>query len=289
MGQPRVQILADSCCDMGEELLSQRGIGVLPLYVLLGEDSYRDGVDITPRMLYDYVDKTQMTPKTAAANVADFIAFFTPYLEEGCDILYIGIGSKISSSVSAATAAVEQLGVQGRVRIIDSQSLSSAIALLLLTASDMAMAGATLTQIADKVQGMVALVRTSFVLDQLEYLYRGGRCSAMANYAASILRIHPQILMVDGALTPSTKYRGNFVRVVHQYTEELLLSEPDNIDPARAFVTYTEGSDEEVIETVYAAAKQANIFNEILLSRAGCVITSHCGRNTIGLLYLKRA
>ncbi|MGI6005146.1 MAG: DegV family protein [Christensenellales bacterium] len=277
-----VQILADSSCDLPQEVLDRYNIRIIPMYIALGEKDYRDG-DITATDIYAHFEKTQQTPKTAAPNVSDYQDLFKPFIDEGKEIVSFSISSQMSGSFQNARAAAESFPDVG-IYCIDSKSLSSGVGLQIMHACELAEAGKSAGEIAREALLMAERTQASFVLAQLEYLHRGGRCSAVSAYAATLLSIRPEILVKDGAMIPGSKYRGGMVKVAKGYVKRVL-KDSENIDPRRAFVTYTQNTDQELIDTVYGAAKDSGFFEEILTATAGCTITSHCGPNTIGLLY----
>ena len=281
-----IRIIADSCCDLPQELTKAYGITVIPLYVLLGEKVYQDGVDVTSQMLYDYFDATAQTPKTSAANVGDYEDCFRPFVEAGDAIIYIGLSASMSSTLANAKTAAG-LFPEAKIACIDSKNLSTGIGLIVLRAAEMVREGLSFDEIVKNVEQLTELSRASFILEKLEYLRRGGRCSLMASVGASMLSIKPEIAVRNGAMSNRSKFRGSMVSCAEKYVQSLLAN-PDRIDKRRAFVTYTSGTDEAVVEAMCSTAKAANLFDEIICCEAGCVITSHCGRNTIGLLFIDK-
>ena len=278
-----VKIISDSTCDLSEALIKKYDIQIVPLYVTLGQESLADGVTVTPGDIYRYFEQTKQTPKTAAATVEDFHAAFEPYAKEGRDIVFIGISSKMSATVGQAQLAANDFP-DIRIRCIDSQNLSSGIGLSVLAACELAEQGLTADAIHAQIMDRVARVRSSFVIDTMTFLYHGGRCSAVKAYGATLLKIKPQISVTDGSMHPSEKFRGGIAHVARQYAERALANLP-SIDPRRVFITYTQDTDEAVIRAVREVLDAKAYFEEVLETTAGCVITSHCGRNVIGVLY----
>lgn len=281
-----IRILADSCCDLSPELIREYDIHVIPLYVVLGEKVYQDGVDVNCQMLYDYFDATAQTPKTTAANVGNYEDYFRPFVEAGDELIYLGLSAQMSSTLSNARMAAG-LFPDAKIACIDSKNLSTGIGLIVLRAAEMVREGLGFDEIVANVEQLVDLSRASFILEKLEYLRRGGRCSLLASMGASMLSIKPEIAVRNGAMSNRSKFRGSMLSCAEKYVQSLLAT-PDRIDKRRAFVTYTPGTDEQLVETVYNTAKAANLFDEILRTEAGSVVTSHCGRNTIGLLFLDK-
>ena len=277
-----VKILADSTCDLSPELIAQYGIGIIPLYVHLGEEEFRDGVDITPEQLYKWSDEHNTTPKTAAPGIEDIEALLD---KEGSDEYVIfTISSSMSSSYTNCTLAADDLEITDRVFVIDSQNLSTGIALLVLKAAQMAAQGRSGSEIAEEIGKIRGKVRASFVIDTLTYLYRGGRCSGLSAFFGSALRLHPRIAVAEGAMHPEKKYRGRSSKFVLEYVrdmeQDLKAAQPD-----RVFITHS-GCDRQIVESVRSYLEGLHHFDEILETRAGAVVSSHCGPGTLGVLFI---
>ena len=277
-----VKILADSTCDLSPELIAQYGIGIIPLYVHLGEEEFRDGVDITPEQLFKWSDEHNTTPKTAAPGIEDIEALLD---KEGSDEYVIfTISSSMSSSYTNCTLAADDLEITDRVFVIDSQNLSTGIALLVLKAAQMAAQGRSGSEIAEEIGKIRGKVRASFVIDTLTYLYRGGRCSGLSAFFGSALRLHPRIAVAEGAMHPEKKYRGRSSKFVLEYVrdmeQDLKAAQPD-----RVFITHS-GCDRQIVESVRSYLEGLHHFDEILETRAGAVVSSHCGPGTLGVLFI---
>ena len=277
-----VKILADSTCDLSPELIAQYGIGIIPLYVHLGEEEFRDGVDITPEQLYKWSDEHNTTPKTAAPGIEDIEALLD---KEGSDEYVIfTISSSMSSSYTNCTLAADDLEITDRVFVIDSQNLSTGIALLVLKAAQMAAQGRSGSEIAQEIGKIRGKVRASFVIDTLTYLYRGGRCSGLSAFFGSALRLHPRIAVAEGAMHPEKKYRGRSSKFVLDYVrdmeQDLKAAQGD-----RVFITHS-GCDRQIVESVRSYLEGLHHFDEILETRAGAVVSSHCGPGTLGVLFI---
>ena len=277
-----VKILADSTCDLSPELIAQYGIGIIPLYVHLGEEEFRDGVDITPEQLYKWSDEHNTTPKTAAPGIEDIEALLD---KEGSDEYVIfTISSSMSSSYTNCTLAADDLEITDRVFVIDSQNLSTGIALLVLKAAQMAAQGRSGSEIAQEIGKIRGKVRASFVIDTLTYLYRGGRCSGLSAFFGSALKLHPRIAVAEGAMHPEKKYRGRSSKFVLDYVrdmeQDLKAAQPD-----RVFITHS-GCDRQIVESVRSYLEGLHHFDEILETRAGAVVSSHCGPGTLGVLFI---
>ncbi len=278
-----IQLTADSTCDLGESI-AQHNIGIMPLSVILGEKAYRDGVDIIPQDIFGYVEQTGQLPKTAAPGIADYEEFFTPYVERGDIVIHFSISSKASSAYSYAAEAARSFS--GKVYVVDSKALSTGQGLLILKAADLRREGKSAEEIVEAVNALRPSVNTSFIPDRLDYLYKGGRCSRLAFYGANILKIHPLIEMVDGQLVPGKKYRGGMVRCIEQYVDDLAAKYPE-YETRRCFITHSH-ADEEVVAAAKKKVAERFQFEEILETVAGSVITGHCGRNTLGVLFIAK-
>ncbi len=276
-----VKITADSTADIGE-YAEKRDIRLVPLTVILGGNSYLDGVDITPQDIFDFVAKTGVLPKTSAPNVADYEEFFAGFVEKGDTVIHLNISSKASSSYENAKEAGHKFG--DKVFVIDSRALSGGQGLLVLKAKDFVDQGMCAEEIVSKINALVPKVNTSFVPDRLDYLYKGGRCSRMAMYGANLLKIHPLIEMADGQLVAEKKYRGSMEKCIDKYIADLAekYAEYDN---TRCFITHS-SADRELVEFAKKITAERFSFRETIETVAGSVITGHCGRNTLGLLFI---
>ena len=277
-----VKIISDSTCDLSKELIEKYGIRIIPLYVRLGEDEYKDGVNITPEELYKWSDDHGETPKTAASSVADI----EEYIDKDGDDEYIifTISSQMSANFNNCKLAAEDLEMEDRIFVIDSANLSTGIGLQVLRAAELAAEGKKAAEIVSYIESIKGKVRASFVIDTLVYLHRGGRCSGLAAFFGSALKLHPRISVDDGAMHPEKKYRGKIDRCVLDYVKDM---EPALLkaEKARVFITHS-GCDSAIVDSVRAYLESLNHFDEILETRAGAVISSHCGPGTLGVLFI---
>ncbi len=276
-----IQITADSTCDLGDHV-AKRDIGIMPLSVILGAKSYRDGTEITPQDIFAYVEKTGELPKTAAPNISDYETFFSRYVDEKKTVIHFNISAKASSSYVNALEASKKFGK--KVFVVDSKALSSGQGLMVLKAADLKDEGMEAKEIFQFCNALAPKINTSFVPDRLDYLYKGGRCSRMTMYGANLLKIHPLIEMKDGQLYAEKKYRGCMEKCIANYIEDLSKQYP-SYDRTRAFITHS-NSDKSLVD--FAKEKTASLFgfDEIIETVAGSVITGHCGKNTLGLLFI---
>ena len=281
-----VKIISDSTCDLSPELLARYEIDILPLHILLGDQEFEDGKNITPDQMYAWSDANKTTPKTSAPAMADAIELFRPYVTAGREIVCFSISSSMSTSGNVMRLAAEELGASGQITVIDSANLSTGIGLLVVEAAIMAKKNRTASEIVSEIEKLKPNVRASFVVDTLTYLYRGGRCNAVAAMAGGVLKLHPKIVVEDGAMNASKKYRGKIASVILSYVKDM---EKDlkNARQERVFITHS-GCDREIVETVRTYLKNLGIFEEILETRAGGVVSSHCGPGTLGVLYISK-
>lgn len=276
-------IIADTTCDLSDELLEKNQIKSIPLYVTIGDQTLKDKIEITPDDIYDNYNKTKQLPKTSAASIQDHIDMLEKYATDGNEVVYFSISSDLSCNFNNLKLAAEDYE---NVYIIDSRNLSTGIGLLVLKACDLANEGKSAKEIYETIEALKSKVDSSFVVDNLEYLAKGGRCSSVAALGANILKLRPCIVVRDGKMTVSKKYRGPMNTVLAQYANEVL-ADRDNIVNDRVFITHS-GCDQTIIDTVYDLVKSKNMFKEIHITRAGCTISSHCGAGTLGVLFIRK-
>lgn len=276
-----VKIFADSTCDLTPDIIKQYDISVIPLYVGFDDGTLRDGVDITAAELFKKVDEIRKLPKTSAPSPIDFYNQFKPFIDQGRDIIYIGLSSGLSATVQNATIAAGEFP-EGRIEVVDSMNLSTGIGLLVLKACDFAREGMDIHQIANELRIRVPKIKTSFIVDTLDYLYMGGRCSALQNFMSGVLQIRPVVKVVDGKMILGDKVRGKREKALNTMLDNVLMDK-DNIELDRIMVTHSMGC----ADSEYLVEKLKENLNvkEVIVTVAGCVISSHCGPNTIGILY----
>lgn len=282
-----VKIISDSTCDLSPDLLQKYDIDILPLHILLGDKEYRDGRDITPDEIFAWSDANKTTPKTSAPSLMDAVEMLKPYVSEQREVICFSISSGMSTSGNVMRLAAEELEASDDlVTVIDSANLSTGIGLLVIEAAIMAQEGKTAGEITAVIEELKPKVRASFVVDTLVYLYRGGRCNAISAMAGSVLKLHPKIVVENGAMDAYKKYRGKLSKVITAYVkdmeEELKAARPD-----RVFITHS-GCDREVVEAVRTYLENLEVFKEVLETRAGGVISCHCGPGTLGVLFISQ-
>ena len=277
-------ITSDSTTDLSKELCERYKITVMPLCITLGDKLYTDGVDITPDDIYAHHDRTGELPKTTATNVGDCLDFFSQFTSQGKTVIHFTISSEMSSTYNNACMAAEELG---NVYIIDTKNLSTGGGLLVITAAELLNQGLPVEEIVEKTRETVARVDASFVIDNLEYLYKGGRCSAVAMLGANLLKLKPCIQVKNGKMDVAKKYRGRYADVLKQYVTDKI-GDYSDIDLDRVFVTHA-GCDPQLVDDIVELVKKTAPFKEVFLTRAGCTISSHCGANTLGVLFIRKS
>ena len=280
----KIIITSDSTTDLSPELIERYGIKTLSMGITLGDKMYRDGVDITPEDIYEHQRKYDELPKTTATNVEECSEFFKPFVDEGYSIVHFTISSEMSSTYNNACIAADDFE---NVYIVDTRNLSTGGGLLMLAACDMVKEGKSAEYIAKECRTLASRVDASFVIDSLEYLYKGGRCSAVSVLGANLLKLKPCIEVKNGVMGVGKKYRGKYSEVLKQYANDRLQNVDDLVD-TRVFVTHA-GCQPEVVDSIVDLVKSKGIFKEVFVTRAGCTVSSHCGANTLGVLFIRKS
>lgn len=273
----RTIISTDSPADVPAEIRERYDIRVIPLHIILDDDCFDDGVNIQPDDLYAFYKKTGRLPKTSAVSVAEYTDFFKELTQDGSSVVHISFSSALSATHQNARLAAEDFD---NVYIVDSKSLSTGIALLAIKAAQLAQDGLDAKTIAHEMEYKREKVVTTFILDKLEFLYKGGRCSGVAMLGANVLGIKPSIVMVDGKLQVGKKYRGKLENCQMQYVRDLLEQYAGRIDTDRAFLSRTAGVSDEQMKALQKEIHKTLKFKEYIVSTVGCTITSHCGERT---------
>lgn len=279
-----VKILADSTCDLSEELLQKYQVTLIPLHIVLGDREYRDRMEISPDEIYRWSDENKTTPKTSAVSPEDAASAMKPVADAGDDMVIFTISGQMSTTANVLRMTAEELQISEKVAVIDSWNLSTGIGLLVIEAALMAQAGKSKDEIVQKVEELRPRVRASFVVDTLIYLQRGGRCSSVAALVGSMLKLHPRIVVKGGAMEAEKKYRGKMSAVIIEYARDM---ERDlkTAKKDRVFITHS-GCPQDIVDMVSAYLQGLGHFDEILVTRAGGVISSHCGPGTLGVLFI---
>jgi len=280
---PKIKITCDSTCDLSSELCERYHISVIPMCVALGERICRDGVDVKPEELFAYVEETGKLPTTAAISVGEYGDFFRSFVEAGYEVVHISLSSELSSSHQNACIAGEELG---SVFVVDSRSLSTGSGHLVILGAELASAGydgAYITKALDEMKGNLDV---SFVLQTLDYLHKGGRCSGVARFVANVLKLRPEIVMENGSLHVGKMYRGTMEKSILDYVRGRL-GNADHISYDRIFVTHS-GVPREIVDKVIALVKELRPFEEVIETVAGSTISCHCGPNCLGVLFFRK-
>jgi DegV family protein with EDD domain len=280
----KIKLITDSTCDLSNELIDKLDLEVIPLYVNFLNQEYLDGVDIDTKKLYQKVEELNTLPKTSAASPGDFVTVFEKYLNQDYEVIYIGIGSKFSGTFNSANVARNILGKE-HIYLIDSMNLSSGIGLLLLKTHTMIEAGKEVNEIVREMEDIVPKVRSQFVIDTLDYLYKGGRLNALSAIAGKVLHIHPIIKVKDGAMLVGKKVRGTMKKAIMAMVDEAKEIK-GNIDSEFMMITHSMAYD--TYPMVKKEIDDHFEIKDVYETSAGCVISTHCGKGTIGILYIEK-
>lgn len=280
----KIKIIADSTSDLEQDYLQEHDIEIIPLGINFKEVCYQDGVDLTTKELYKIVDETKVMPKTSAASVVTYEECFKKWIEQGYEILCITISSEFSSCYQNACIASQEF--EGKVSCIDSRNLSSGIGLIIVKAVKYIKEGKSLQEITELLnEKIIPNVRSQFVVETLDYLYKGGRCSSVSYIFGKHLHIHPIILVKDGKMIVYKKPRGKMINGLNTLLDIFKADYP-NIDEDCVMITHS--CAEESREYLYQELSKIIPSSQIMITNAGCVVSSHCGRGTIGILYIKK-
>ena len=279
----KYKILYDSTCDLSPDLVRQYDIGILPLIVVKADQEYLDGQTITPKDIFDHVAAGGSLCSTAARSVAAYQEAFARYAGEYDGVVHINISSDFSSSYQNACIAAQDFD---NVRVVDSRNLSTGQGLVVLKACELAKTAQSLDQLKAELDAFTSRVEASFVLDKLEYMVKGGRCSSAAALGANLLNLKPSIEVRDGKMSVVKKYRGKYDRCLRNYVMDRLGNRED-IDRGTLFITHTPVSDE-CLEAVREAVKECGHFDNIYETEAGCTVSCHCGPGTLGVLFVRK-
>ena len=281
-----IKIVADSTCDLSKELVEKYNIQIAPLHILLGEQEYLDGVNITPDEIYTWADANNDTPKTSAIGFEDVASLVEQVKDTEDEMIVFTISGKMSTTVNVFRMVAEELEVENQITIIDSENLSTGNGLMVLKAATMAQEGKSRAEICATIEEIKGKVSASFVVDTLTYLHRGGRCSSVEALAGGVLKLHPKIVVSNGSMSADKKYRGKMPKVILDYVKDME-DALKQADKSRVFITHS-GCEQEVIDSVYSYLENLHYFEEILVTRAGGVISSHCGPGTLGVLFIEK-
>ena len=282
----KVKIITDSTCDLSKDIIESRDIEVLPLYVNFGDESFKDGVNITTEELYKLVEKKGELPKTAAIDIVTLTDSFKKWLDLGYDVIFTGISRQLSRTFENAIMAKDELE-SDRVFIVDSKNLSTGVALTVLKACDYRDKGLSAKEIVDEMEAVTDKVKAQFAIETMDYLYKGGRCSSVAKLFGTLLKIKPIIFVREGKMTvgmkPIGKMKVALDKMINMFLEDY---KAGNVVRDRVFITHSIAIESEkyIRERLEAEVKDMEIISTV----AGCVISSHCGPGTIGILYITK-
>lgn len=279
----KIKITCDSTCDLTQEIYERYNVEVFPLAVTLGKETYRDGVDVTSPKVFDFVAETGVLPKTSALSMGEYMDVFKKYTDEGYAVIHINLSSEFSSCHQNAKLAAEELG---NVYPIDSRNLSTGSGHLVMAAAELIAEGLTAPEIVARLEEMKERLDVSFVLQTLDYLKKGGRCSGVVALAATALQLRPEIVVVEGTMKVGKKYRGSMEKSITDYVKGRLAGR-DDIQHNRIFITHSYVP-AEIVDKVKALVAELQPFAEIIETKAGCTISSHCGPNCLGVLFFKK-
>ena len=278
----KVIITSDSTTDLSPELRQRYNVVVMPLVVSLNDVNHLDGIDITPEDIYRNYAANKTLPKTAAPNLADCASFFRQFTDQGYSVVHFTISSEMSSTYQNSVIAAEDFE---NVYVVDSRNLSTGGGLLVIHAAELAARGMKAAAIAEECRRLAPCVDASFVIDSLEFLHKGGRCSTVAMLCANLMNFKPCIVVKNGAMSVGKKYRGKYDQVLLKYIEDRV-GDASDIIKDHIFITHA-GCDDAVVDACVAKLKTLGEFPNIHVTRAGCTVSSHCGRNTLGVLFIR--
>lgn len=280
----RLKVITDSTCDLSKSIIKTNDIPIVPLKVTIGGKTYYDGLTIHPEKLYRLVEKEGELPKTSSPTPEEYKDIFQSYIDQGCKVIYIGLSSCISSSYQNACLAAKQFP-EGNIYTIDSRNLSTGTGLLVMKAIDYIKEGKDINYITKRLNKDVPLVRTSFIINSLDYLYKGGRCSGLQKFIGNILKYKIMIEVDNGQMGVAARIRGSKTRALDKLLNRVI-TDLSNIDKTRIFITHS--MEEEGANYLYDQLSSRDFFKEIIITTAGSVISAHCGPGTIGILYMDK-
>ncbi len=280
----RIKITADSTCDIGEALAKKYDVAIVPLFVVMDDKPYRDLVEINPPEIFEHVSSTGNICHTSAVNSALYEEEFAKYASDYDAVIHISISSSLSACYQNAKIAAEEFD---NVYVVDSLNLSTGSGHLVLDAATMAKNGSTAEEIVTYLEDAVKRVESSFVLDTLLYLQKGGRCSSVVALGANLLKLKPCIEVIDGKMQVGKKYRGTLTKALEMYIADRL-TDRDDIDTRRVFITHTAEANPDIVKCAEEAVKKYGKFEETLITSAGCTIANHCGPNCLGILFYRK-
>ena len=279
----KIILSADSTCDLGDFLKEKYNVHYYPFHIIVDGKQYQDGVDITPDDIYRIYYEKNTLPKTAAIGSGEYISHFKQFVDQGYEVIHINLGSALSCAYQNCCIAAEEIG---NVYPVNSCNLSCGVGLLVIKAAEMIESGMSAKDIQNEIKNLTSKVHSSFVLDTLEFLRAGGRCSALTSFGAGLFKIKPCIEVdnTSGSMRVGKKYRGDLLKVISNYADNIL-SSVENMSSERIFLVHS-GISKEILDMAYDKISKTNYFKEIHITKASCTISSHCGPNTLGIMYM---
>ena len=279
----KIILSADSTCDLGDFLKEKYNVHYYPFHIIVDVKQYQDGVDITPDDIYRIYYEKNTLPKTAAIGSGEYISHFKQFVDQGYEVIHINLGSALSCAYQNCCIAAEEIG---NVYPVNSCNLSCGVGLLVIKAAEMIESGMSAKDIQNEIKNLTSKVHSSFVLDTLEFLRAGGRCSALTSFGAGLFKIKPCIEVdnTSGSMRVGKKYRGDLLKVISNYADNIL-SSVENMSSERIFLVHS-GISKEILDMAYDKISKTNYFKEIHITKASCTISSHCGPNTLGIMYM---
>lgn len=281
----KVKIITDSTCDLPKSLIEEFDIDTVPLYVIMDEISYKDGIDMTPDKLIEWSDKTKRPPLTSAPTVEDYTKIFKPYVDKKQEVVFVSVSSVLSATFQNAFFAANTLE-KGKVIAVDGKNVTMGTGYIAIKAAQLSNEGKKADEIVEALEKFVPKVKSSFIFDNLEFLKRGGRCSAAKALAVSAMKIRPRIDVIDGNMIPGEKFRGSLEKAVKKFCDSVL-GNLDGTDPAFCFVGKTK-DDHELQDFIYEEVKKIGYFKNVYKANAGCIITSHSGPNAYAIVFAEK-
>lgn len=278
-----IRVSADSTCDLSAQMTEIYDIGITPLYIIMGDKTLRDGVDCTKEQIFEYVERTGSLCRTAAMSIGDYIDWFGGQLQRYDEVIHFTISAEMSASYQNACVAAAEF--PEKVFVVDSRNLSNGIGHLAVDAAGLVREGKTAEQIKEILDKKKEKLNVSFVLDTLEYLHKGGRCSAVQSFGANVLNLKPCIEVRDGVMGVGRKYRGSLKKSMVDYVNERL--EGQVVEDERIFICDS-GVSDDIVKEVYTAIEATGKFKQIIHSLAGCTVSNHCGPNCLGILFYNK-
>ena len=277
-----IKITSDSTCDLSPALVEEYNIGIVPLVVMKDGDAFKDGIEITPADIFAYTASTGKLCSTSAVSEFEYAEYFRPLAEANDAVIHINISAEFSSCYQNACKAALSFK---NVYVVDSRNLSTGQGHIVLEAAQLAAQGLPAEEICARLNDLTPRVEASFLLDRLDYMVKGGRCSSVAALGANLLRLKPCIEVIDGKMRVVKKYRGAYDRCIQQYVTERIQGRAD-LRRDRMFITHA-AAEPDTLSIARQAVAENGRFEHVYETSAGCTVTCHCGPHTLGVLFIR--